>query len=177
LSSKIIATSKLNSTDKLSLTSEVDNTATGLRSLQTQLDNDGSVADARTTVAEIYSEYRVYALLAPKIGIIKVADDQQQVQMQLSDLANKLQTRLSQASQKGTATMNMQQMLILMQSEIAAAHSISSSIEAQVIDVVPSDYNINHALLSGCNTRLKTAHNDDMKALNMAKTIVSMLAK
>jgi hypothetical protein len=61
------------------------------------------------------------------------------------------------------------------QNQTQAAHAISSNIESVVVNLQPSDYNSNHAILSGDNTQLKTAHADNQAAYADAKNIVSGL--
>jgi hypothetical protein len=45
-------------------------------------------------------------------------------------------------------------------SNISAVHAISSNIESAVIGLQPTDYNSNHAVLTGNNTQLKAAYTD-----------------
>jgi hypothetical protein len=62
-----------------------------------------------------------------------------------------------------------------MTSKIAAAQAISSAMEANVINLQPSDYNSNHSLLSGDAATLKTAAADNQAAITDAKTIIASL--
>lgn len=175
LTSKINAATKLTSSDKATLSGEVSSTITGLTSLKAKLDAETTVAAARTDVQDIYSEYRVYALVAPKVTLIKVADDQQVVEGKLVTLAQKLQARIAAAQQKGQDVSALSNELNDMTSKTSAAQTISSGIENSVISLQPNDYNSNHALLSGDSTQLKTAHSDNQTAYSDAKSIVAAL--
>ena len=70
LTAKINAATKLTASDRATLTNEVDTTISGLTTLKTQLDSETTLAAAKTDVANIYSEYRVYALVAPKVALV-----------------------------------------------------------------------------------------------------------
>ena len=175
LTSKINAATYLTANDKSTLSSEVSSTTSGLTSLKTQLDSDTTVSSAASDVNSIYTEYRVYALVAPKVDLIKVADDQQTVQSRLTTLSQKLQTRITAEQKTGKNLSSMQSELSDLNSKVETAHSISSNIESSVINLQPSDYNTNHELLTGDNTQLKTAHSDDQAADTDAKNIVSAL--
>jgi hypothetical protein len=175
LSTKINAATKLSASDKATLTSEVSTTTSGLTTLKATLDADTTVSAAHTDAESIYTEYRVYALVVPKVALVKVADDQQVVQGKLSDLSVKLQARITADQQAGKDVTSLQNALNDMKAKTTAAAAISSSIETSVINLQPTDYNSNHELLSGDNTQLKTAHSDDMTATADAKTIVTGL--
>lgn len=175
LTSKISAATKLTTSDKTTLSGEVSSTTSGLTSLKTQLDGETTVSAARTDVQSIYNEYRVYALVAPKVNLVKVADDQQVVQGKLTALTQKLQSRITSDQQAGKDVSTLQTELNDMTSKTQAARTISANIENSVIALQPTDYNSNHALLSGDNTQLKTARNDDQAATTDAKNIVSAL--
>lgn len=175
LTSKINAATKLSSSDKATLSNEVDSTVSGLNALKTQLDAETSLSGARSDVQNIYDEYRVYALVAPKINLIKVADDQQVVEGKLSALAQKLQIRITSAQQAGKSVSNLQSELSDMTSKTQAAQQISSNIETVVINLQPSDYNSNHTILTGDNAQLKTAHQDNVAAVTDAKNIIGLL--
>ncbi len=175
LANKINAATKLTSSDKTTLTNEVNDTISGLNALKTKLDSDTTIAAARADAQSIYTEYRVYALVAPKVNLIKVADDQQVVEQKLQTLIQKFQTRINAAKSKGKEVSALQDTLSDMTSKVTAAQGISSSIENKVIGLQPTDYNSDHALLSGDSAQLKTAHTDNMAAFSDAKQIVAGL--
>ena len=175
LTDKVNAATKLTAADKATLSAEVSSTISGLASLKTELDSSTSLSATVGDAKSIYTEYRVYALVAPKIGLIKVADDQQVVEAKLSTLAQKLQTRITAAQQAGKNVTTLESELADMNAKISAAQAISANIESTVINLQPSDYNSNHTVLSGDNTQLQTAHADNVAAYADAKEIVSAL--
>ena len=175
LTSKINSASKLTPSDQATLSAEVSGTITGLTSLKTQLDAETTLLPARSDAESIYSEYRVYALLAPKVGLIKVADDQQVIETKLSAIVPKLQSRITLATNDGKNTTTIQAQLNDMSAKISAAQAISSNIESVVINLQPTDYNANHSVLLGDNAQLKTAYSDIQDAYADAKSIVSEL--
>lgn len=175
LQAKITAATKLTASDKATLSSEVSSAISGLTTLKTQLDSSTTVAAAIANAQSIFTEYRVYALVAPKISLIKVADDQQVAEQKLATLAQKLQARITADQQAGKSVTTLQADLNDMNAKLSASTAISSSIEANVINLQPSDYNSNHAVLSGDNTQLKTAHSDNEAAFADAKNIVTGL--
>jgi hypothetical protein len=175
LASKINAATRLSASDKSTLSSEVSSEQSGLTALKTKLDAEVTLAGAKTDAQSIYGDYRVYALVVPKVQLVKVADDQQVVESKLTDLALKLQTRLSATKSSGKDVTSLQAQLTDMQTKTQAAAALSSSIEAKVIGLQPSDYNSNHAVLIGDRDQLQTAHADNQAAASDAKAIIAGL--
>ena len=175
LTSKINTATKLAPGDKATLNNEVATTIQGLTGLKMHLDADTTLSAAHTDAEDIYTEYRVYYLVVPKVRMVKVADDQQAIQANLTTTAQKLQTRITAEQKAGKDVSALQTDLNNMNNEIAAAHVISNNIETSIINLQPSDYNSNHDLLVGDNTQLANAHSDDQAAVNNAKTIVTAL--
>ncbi len=175
LNSKINAATKITSSDKTYLTNEVNTEISGLNSLLTQLNGETTVAAARTDAQSIFTEYRVYALVLPKVWLIKTADDEQVTSSKLSSLATKLQTKISADQTAGKDVTSIQAQLTDMATQIANSVGISSSIESKVLTLQPSDYNSDHTLLSGDAAQLKTAHSDNEAAYTDAKSIVAGL--
>jgi hypothetical protein len=175
LSSKISSATELTASDQASLSSEVSNEISGLTTLKSSLDADTTVANAITDAQSIISDYRVYALIVPKVNLVKTADDQQVAEGKLSALVPKLQSRISTAQSDGKDVTSLQSGLTDMTNKISAAQGISSQIESAVIGLQPSDYNSDHTILSGDRDQLKTAQNDIQGAVSDATTIVNGL--
>jgi hypothetical protein len=175
LSGKISSATKLTAGDKATLNGEVTDEINSLTALKTKLDADTTVADARTDAQSIITGYRVYALIVPKVNLVKTADDQQVAEGKLSALAVKLQSRLSAASSSGQKLPALQNGLADMNKQISAAQAISSQIESSVIGLQPSDYNSNHSVLNGDRNQLKTAQADIKAAVSDATTIIKGL--
>lgn len=175
LTNKITAATKLTAADKASIAAQVSTEITSLTALKTKLAADTTLADAKADAQSIYTDYRVYALIVPKVRLVKTADDQQVVEVKLTALAAKLQTRLTSAKAAGKDTTSLQAQLDDLNAKVSAAQAISASIESKVIALQPSDYDSNHAVLSGDADQLKTAHSDNQAALTDAKAIVSGL--
>ena len=175
LSTKITDATKLTTSDQTTLANEVSTTTSGLTTLKTQLDGETTLEGAIADATSVVTEYRVYALVAPKITLIKVADDQQTVETRLSSLSEQLQTRIGADQEAGKDVATLQSDLTDMNKQLTASQQISSSIETKVISLQPTDYNSDHTILSGDNTQLKTAHDDNVTAYNDAKSIISGL--
>lgn len=177
LQSLIANAQKLSTADKTALSGEVSNTVSGLTSLKTKIDADTDLATLKTDVQAIFAEYRVYALVMPKVRLIRTADDQQAAEAKLQTLAGKLQTRIASAKANGKDVTTLQTQLDDLNAKVAAAQSISAGVEQKVLPLQPTDYNSDHGILSGYQSQLKTAHQDNQAAFQDAKAIVQALKK
>jgi hypothetical protein len=175
LNTKISSATKLTPNDKSVLTTQVTTEISGLTNLKTKLDADTDLATTKSDAQSIISEYRVYALVVPKVALIKVADDQQATESKLTALATKLQTAITAKQTAGKDVASLQTQLADMTTKTAAASAISTSIESGVISLQPSDYDSNHSVLTGDNTQLKSAHADNQAAYADAKAIAAAL--
>ncbi len=175
LSKKVNAAEKLSASDKSTLSSEVNDETSNLTSLKTKLDADTDESTAKTDTQSIITNYRVYALVLPKVNLVKSADDQLTAETKLTTLAAKLQSRLTAAQHDGKAVTSLQNTLTDLTNKTAAAQAISTSVRANVIGLQPSDYNNAHTVLNGDWKQLKTAQGDIQAAINDAQTIISGL--
>lgn len=175
VSGKISTTTKLSASDQSYLESEVQTTTSGLTALKTKLDADTTVSSAAMDAKSIYSNYRVYALLLPKVWLVKTADDQQIVEGKLTTLAQKLQTRINSDKTAGKDVTSLQNQLNNMTTQTNNAQAISSAMEAKVLTLQPTDFNSDHTNLSGDSAQLKTARTDNVTAFSDAKSIVSAI--
>ena len=175
LSAKINGTNKLTVHDKTSLDDEVMGETSALIALKSKLDAETTVADARTDAQAIITNYRVYALVVPKVNLVKTADDQQVAEAKLAALAPKLQSRITAAKTAGKNVTSLQTGLDDLNKQIGLAQNISSNFESAIIALQPSDYNSDHTVLSRNRDILKTAQNDIRAAVSDATTIVDGL--
>jgi hypothetical protein len=177
LSVKITKAKKLSSANKTTLNNEVTTEISDLNDLKKKLDADTDLVTAQTDAQSIFSGYRVYALIVPKVQLVKTADDQQVAESRLTDLAAKLQTRINEAQKKGKDVASLQSAFDSMVTKTAAAQTTSSNVETAVINLQPADYNSNHNVLSGQRDKLKSAQENIKAATADAKTIVNGLKK
>jgi hypothetical protein len=160
---------------RTSLSDEVTTELTGLKALQTKLDAETTSTAALIDVQSIFTEFRVYALVDPKVRLVRTADDQAAVETKLTALATKLEARINAAQAAGKKVTTLQGSLTDLKTKLAASTAISSPIGAKVIALLPSDYNADHTILSGNADQLKTAHTDNVAAFNDAQSIITGL--
>lgn len=165
----------LTSANKTTLKNQVNTELNGLNTLKAKLSGETTVAAARADVQSIYTEYRVYALVVPKIHLIKLADDVQATDTKLTELAGKLQSRIDGAKASGKDVSSIEAELTDLRAQVAAAQNIAGNVETKVIGLMSTDYNNDHKLLSGYSAQLRTARSDNQAAYKDAQNIVNVL--
>src|SRR5580700_10232998 len=65
----------LSAGDRSSLLSELNSTISGLRALDTTITNETSQSAFRAEALEIYTNFRVYALVLPQVHLVRAADE------------------------------------------------------------------------------------------------------
>ncbi len=177
LSIKITGAKKLSSANKTALNDEVKAEISGLNDLKKKLDADTNLATAQADAQSIFSSYRVYALVVPKVQLVKTADDLQVAGDRLTALAAKLQTRINTAQKQDKDVTSLQRTLDDMIAKTKDAQMISNGVESNIINLQPGDYNSNRSILSDNRNTLKTAQDDIKAATADARTIVNSLLK
>lgn len=175
LSSKINSATRVTSADKDALHKEVSAEISSLTELRTKLAAETTLTAARTDARSIVTEYRVYALIVPKAQIIRLADSVLQSNSKLSALAQKLQTRITDAKKAGEDVAALQNQLDTMNESITEANITANSVQAKAIQLQPTDYNSDHTILGGYRDQLHAAHLQNVAALATARTIVDGL--
>jgi hypothetical protein len=175
LSAVISGDTRLSASDKNMLTSQVAGEISDLTSLRSKIAADTDLGTTRIDAQSIYTEYRVYALIVPKMWLVRTANDQSVVEAKLNTLIGKLQTRINSAAAKGKDIAALQSALNDMSTQVKAAQAISSAVAPKVLPLQPTDFNNDHTILSGYLAQLKTAHAANKAAANDAKTIVQDL--
>jgi signal transduction histidine kinase len=176
LTSVLQSAQKLTSSDKAALTAEITSTTSGLTTLKTKLDGETTLDAVKVDVQSMVTEYRVFALVMPKVHLIKITDDQIATETALTNAATKLQARLSSLKNDGKDVNSLFTTLSDMTTNIANAQKISTTIQSSVISLQPTDYDSNHKVLEGDNAQLKTAHADLVTARKDADVIVKGIA-
>lgn len=173
LNAKIASATKLTTANKATLTAEVTSSSNGLTALKSKLDADTTLATAKADSRLIITDYRVYMLVAPKVHLVKVADDQLTKESKLATFADKLQSAAAASTQSATLSPKVADM----QTKIKASQTTSLDIENKLLALKPSDYNANHALMVGYLTQLKTVQANNLAIYKQGLTVMKALGQ
>lgn len=166
---------KLTTDEKSSLSAQAQSEISGLISLKSRIASGTDLATLRTDVKSIINEYRVYALIMPKTGIIYSADLILSHVTSLNNIYSKLQARIQTAQQKGKDVTSLQNSLNDMKTKLDDAQKQAQAAKAAVLILEPNGYPANKTQLLSSRADLKTAREDLVAAKKDANAILQGL--
>lgn len=150
---------------------EISRTSTSLNTLGLALAATTDVQTARTLYRNIFGEHRVYALVAPKTGIVERCDTQLLRSDTLAAEAARLQTMIEKAKADGVDTTVAQLAKDSALATLAGVNPIPS--QATVLGLVPDRGD--KALLAANNAALKAANQQLDASLAQQRTVNAQL--
>lgn len=175
---RITALVKLSAAQKQQFSAEVSSDISGLQALQTQCANDfnaGNVEALRTDYHNLFLEFRVYAEFMPQLHLLIAADTMDVTADKLSDLAQKLLSRVAAIGNPA----NLTSLLADMQAKIADAHTQYANVQAQVTGLTPTSYDNDpsgtKSTFQNARSEIKTGASDLHTAWSDAKQVVAAL--
>ncbi len=170
---------KVSDTDKSGIVSSIQSEIATMTNLKNKIDADNSTTTLRGDVQSITKEYRIYALVIPRVNIIAAADRIGTIADMLTSIASKLETRLATTTSISNLS-SLQASLTDMKSKIADAKTQAAAAASEVSSLQPDngDQNIlktNTATLKDARTKIQTANADLVTARKDSQTIIKSL--
>jgi hypothetical protein len=153
--------------DQQTLVATAQSDVTALTNLETTIQADTNVQQAKTDARTIFTSYRVFALVLPVDHMVRASDDISGV---VVPKLTALETKWAALNVSAIASL-----LSDMQTQTQAAAQAVSGLPGQLEAFTPSAWNANHALLGPSRTALGTARTDLEKARTDAKQIHALL--
>jgi len=153
--------------DQATLVTTAHNDITGLTALESKLEGDTTVQQARADTQQIFVGFRVFALVIPVDHMVRASDD----------ITNVVVPKLNALEAKW-AGLNDQQIASLlgdMQHQTQAADTAVNGLPTRLEALTPSSWNGNHQVLDAPRSELATARQDLKQARDDARQIVQIL--
>lgn len=167
---------KLSDAEKTTYTTSINTAITGLTNLKTKIDADTDLTTLKTDIKSIYTDYRVYAEFDPQTNILASTDAVNTSLDQLTQLATKLQSRISSASAAENDVTRLQNLLTDMQNSITDAKTQTTTIQTNISNLTPAAYNANptatHQTILNTRSLFSTVKKDLQSALQDARQIM-----
>jgi predicted secreted protein len=180
LNSRIQALKNVSSTEKTSISNEVQTNISGLTSLKAKIDADTDVTTAQTDSKSIYGSFRIYALVIPQGYIAASADRVDTIVDMMTAISAKLQARITADQTAGKNVTALQASLTDLNAKIADAKTQASTAQSGIASLTPDQGNktqldANIAALKASRANIKTATHDLTAARQDAKSIIQGL--
>lgn len=157
LKTTVANSKKLSDANRSALNLELDSAIAGLTALKAKLAADSTPQLAKADAKKIFLDYRIYALLKPKVGLITHADAQMVTVANLTERSANYKDRIAKQKAKGKDVTALQAKLDEMNNLTASASPVSIAVEAAVIGLKPANYNANHKILDGYKAKLEAS--------------------
>jgi len=155
--------------DAATLAAYLQQDITPLQNLGAKIAADTTVSQAKADFADIFVDFRVYALVLPAARQAAVADAITVTALpKLTTFSTKAQQRVTENGQNDATV---EQMIDSLNNDLSGAQSASSGVATTVLAYTPSQWNADHSLLSATKTSVQTATGDVKSARSEAKQI------
>jgi hypothetical protein len=141
LQARVTNASSLSGADRAALQSQLAADTSGLTALRAQIDGESNVDALRADLKKIVTGFRVYVLMAPKVGDVIAADTQLAAVARLETQSTKLQARIDAAHAAGKDVTQAQSDLDAMNTKVAQVSPLVAGIPAAVLPLTPAQYN------------------------------------
>lgn len=173
---KIADMKKISADDKATLTAKLNGEIGKMNTLKAKIDADTDLATLKADAQSITKSYREFMVIRPQTVITAAADRMDVTADMLTDIAGKLQVRITAASAAGKDVSSLNTSLASMNAKIADAHTQYENAETAVAPLLPDNgvqsvIDSNKAALLAAKTNIKTGAQDLKDARDLAKTI------
>lgn len=168
---------RLSDEQKAVLQSMAQSEITGFQSLNDKIASDTDLQTLQADIKSIFSSHRVYLFLIPKMQIIISSDMLSNTQKGLSELAIKLQNRITEAINNGEDVTNLETLLSDMQDKLKDTKVLEEKAVSSIENLTPTGYPSNKTDLKNARTYLQNAKKNLKSALEDARKISQQLHK
>ena len=169
LGAKVYTTTKLSADKKAALLAEIGSSVDGLKALKTKLDAETTVTAAQADFHLIFTDYRVYLLVVPKVHLVKVADNELAKEANIADLLTLMQSYIAAHPEAASQTSTVNDL----QTRIKASQATTQDLESKLLVLKPSDYNSNHDLMKGYLSQLQKIHTENVAIYKAAVAVIN----
>ena len=143
--------------DRKALQSQLADDASGLTALRATIDGETNVTALRADLKQIVTNFRIYALMAPKTAEVIAADTELAAVTRLGIVESKLQARIDVDKAAGKDVTQAQRDLDAMQQKVARVSSLVQGVPASVLALTPAQYpGTARPILASSRTSLRT---------------------
>lgn len=186
LSLRVQEMKKISADSKMSITNSINSLILELTNLKAKIDSDTSTTTLKADRDAITKQYRIYALVVPKVNIMAAGDRINTMADLLTTFVSKIEVRLGNASTtnplSSTELSTIQTNLADLKTRINTARIDAGVAVSGVLTLVPDngDKNMmtsNTASLKAAKEKIKSAHTSLLAAHKDATLIVKTLSK
>jgi hypothetical protein len=157
------------------LNGELRGSAAGLESLAGKIRAADDIETLRELIPQIFEDYRIYAVVAPKVHLVLAADAAGAVADRLQEATGSLGDVLNRLEENGIDVAEAEALLIEMERLVAAGAGSAAVVPGMVLGLTPADYPGSTETLRSAQAKLQSAGADLRAAGENAREIVRFI--
>lgn len=157
------------------LTNELRKATSGLESLLEEIEAATDLETLRVLVPKIFEDYRIYAIVAPKVHLVLAADHAVAVADRMGTAAEALGDVLDRFADAGYDVGEGEALLAEMERLLESGADQTGSVPDMVIDLAPADYPESSEVLRNAQSVLKSGAEDLRAAGQTAHEVVRFI--
>lgn len=157
------------------LLDELRTSASGLRSLADEIRAAEDLETLRVLVPQIFEDYRIYAVVAPKVHLVLAADAAGAIGDRLAEATDKLAAALDRLEEHGVDVGDAEALLTEMERLVASGAESAAKVPGMVLGLTPADYPGSTEILRAAQAVLQSAGADLRAAGQNAHEIVRFI--
>ena len=169
------ATPSVAGADRVTLDAQIEATRTGLTALKATFDADTTLEKVRTDCRRVVSDYRVYALLIPRVELVRAAGRVQAAAGTLKHLAGLLQAGVNAARGQTKDTTSAQGYVTDLGLKADTAAKTVAGVPAAVLPLDAAGYPGNRPVVVGARASLDSARGALTGAVAAAGSAIAAL--
>jgi hypothetical protein len=157
LKKNLDATPAVAAPNRAVLDSQIDAAVTGLTALKATIDADTALPKLRTDCRRVVSDHYVYALLVPRVELVRAASRVQAAAGTLKHLAGLLQARVDAAKAGNRDVASAQGYVTDLGLKVDAATKAAAGVPVAVLPLDVAGFPANRPVLAGARASLESA--------------------
>jgi hypothetical protein len=161
--------------NRAALDSQIDAAVTGLTALKATIDADAALPKLRTDCRRVVSDYYVYALVVPRVELVRAAGRVQAAAGTLKHLAGLLQARVDAAKARNKDVASAQGYVTDLGLKADAATKAVAGVPAAVLPLDAAGFPANRPVLAGARISVESARGALKGALAAAGSAIGAI--
>ena len=157
------------------LLSELRASAAGLEALAGEIRSATDLEELRVLVPKIFEDYRIYAIVAPKVHLVLAADKATAVTGRMAQATESLGDILDRLEESGIDVTEATELLEEMMRLVASGAEQAGTVPGLVLGLTPADYPASTETIRAAHETLKSAGQDLRAAGQTAHEIVRFI--
>lgn len=166
---------KLPDAQKTTYTTKIQTEITSLTTLRAKIVADTDIETLKVDTQSVVTAYRIYAVFIPQIHMLAASDAMLESVEKMTDLAAKLESRITTAKAAGNTTTALETALASMKTKIVNATEHATAVVTTVSALTPEGYPGNKTQLEVARKELREGRESLRGARENARTIMQGL--